>query len=159
VKIRYVLRQLWGHVLEPAWGQAVRLMFGEVGIQFPALFRMWAEEGPIHGWTVVSQLIEEGVRRGEFRPGVDPEVSARLAVSGLMMQSMLQVHSGLQDVAPCDVDRIFDSSVDLMLHGLAVTHDSRRPAGSGTVSRLGHVENDLESRLRPAEGGRLTPPG
>jgi TetR/AcrR family transcriptional regulator, transcriptional repressor for nem operon len=99
VKIRYVLRQFWGHVLEPVWGQAVRLMFGEVGIEFPALFRMWAEEGPIQGWTVVRRLIEEGVRRGEVRPGVDLEVSARLAVSGLIMQSMLQVHSGLATAA------------------------------------------------------------
>jgi tRNA-Thr(GGU) m(6)t(6)A37 methyltransferase TsaA len=140
VKIRHVLRQFWRHVLEPVWGQAVRLMFGEVGIEFPALFRMWAAEGPIQGWTVVSKLIEEGVRRGEFRPGVDPEVSARLAVSGLMMQAALQVHSGLEDVAPCDVDRIFDSGVDLFLHGLAVTHESRPP-----FSPIGHVENDLDT--------------
>jgi tRNA-Thr(GGU) m(6)t(6)A37 methyltransferase TsaA len=149
VKIRYVLRQFWGHVLEPAWGQAVRLMFGEVGIEFPALFRMWAEEGPIQGWTVVRRLIEEGVRRGEFRPGGDPEVAARLAVSGLMMQSMLQVHSGLQDVAPCDVDRIFDSGMDLFLHGLAATHESRQPAGPEAFSPIGHVENDLD----PAASG------
>jgi tRNA-Thr(GGU) m(6)t(6)A37 methyltransferase TsaA len=145
VKIRYVLRQFWRHVLEPVWGQAVRLMFGEVGIEFPALFRMWAEEGPIQGWTVVAGLIEEGVRRGEFRPGVDPEVSARLAVSGLMMQAALQVHSGLQDVAPCDVDRIFDSGVDLFLHGLAVTHASRPPAGTPAFSPIGYVRNDFEA--------------
>jgi AcrR family transcriptional regulator len=131
VKIRYVLRQFWRHVLEPVWGQAFRLMFGEVGIEFPALFRMWAEEGPIQGWTIVGKLIEEGVGRGEFRPGVDPEVSARLVVSGLMMQAALQVHSGLQDVAPSDVDRIFDSAIDLFLHGLTVTHGSRGPGGLG----------------------------
>jgi AcrR family transcriptional regulator len=122
VKIRQVLRRVWGHVLEPTWGHAFRLMFGEVGIEFPALFRMWAEEGPIHGWSLVRELIEAGVRSGEFRPGVDPEVSARVAVSGLMLQAALQVHWDLQDLAPCDVDRIFDSAVDLFLHGLAVTH-------------------------------------
>ena len=122
VKIRYVLRQLWQHVLEPAWGHTFRLMFGEVGIEFPALFRMWAEEGPIQGWSVVRKLIEDGVRDGEFRPGVDPEVSARFVVSGLMLQAALQVHSGLQELAPCDADRIFDSGTDLFLHGLTVTH-------------------------------------
>jgi AcrR family transcriptional regulator len=122
VKIRHALRRVWGHVLEPTWGHAFRLMFGEVGVEFPALFRMWAEEGPIHGWSLVRELIEAGVRSGEFRPGVDPEVSARVAVSGLMLQAALQVHWDLQDLAPCDVDRIFDSAVDLFLHGLAVTH-------------------------------------
>jgi AcrR family transcriptional regulator len=129
VRIRYVLREVWRHVLEPVWGQAVRLMFGEVGIEFPALFRMWAEDGPIQAWTVVRRLIEEGVRNGEFRPEVDPEVSARLVVSGLMMQAALQVHSGLQDLAPCDVDRIFDSGVDLFLHGLTVAHGIRLAPG------------------------------
>jgi AcrR family transcriptional regulator len=125
VRIRHALRRLWGHVLEPEWGQAVRLMLGEVGIEFPALYRMWAEEGPIRAWAVVSRLIEEGVARGEFRPDADPEVSARMVVSGLMMQAALQVHSGLQDLAPCDVDRIFDSAVDLLLHGLKVTYAAK----------------------------------
>jgi AcrR family transcriptional regulator len=129
VKIRYVLRQLWQHILEPEWGQAVRLMFGEVGIEFPALFRMWAEEGPIQAWTLVKELIEEGVVSGEFRRGVDPEVSGRFVVSGLMMQAALQVHFGLGDLASCDVDRIFDSGVDLFLHGLTVTHE--RPTSGG----------------------------
>lgn len=129
VKIRYVLRRLWQHVLEPAWGHAFRLMIGEVGIEFPALFRMWAEDGPVQGWSVVRDLIEQGVEAGEFRPDVDPEVSARAAVSALMLQSALQVHFALDDLAPCEPDRIFDSTVDLVLHGLAVTHGS--PAGDG----------------------------
>lgn len=122
VKIRYVLRQFWRHVLEPEWGHAFRLMLGEVGVEFPALLRMWAEEGPIQGWTLVRKLIEEGVEAGEFRRDVDPEVAARWAVSGLMLQAALQVHSGLGDLAPCPPDRIFDSGVDVLLHGLAVTH-------------------------------------
>ncbi len=125
-KIRLVLRRLWQHVLNPTWGHTFRLMFGEAGVEFPALFRMWAEEGPIQGWSVVRRLIEEGVRNGEFQPGVDPEVAGRLAVSGLMLQGALQVHSGLQDLAPCDLDRIFDSGVDLFVHGLTVTHNQPR---------------------------------
>ncbi|MGK7311368.1 MAG: TetR family transcriptional regulator [Candidatus Longimicrobiales bacterium M2_2A_002] len=127
VKIRYVLRQIWRHVLEPEWGHAFRLMVGEVGVEFPALLRMWAEEGPIQGWTLVRRLIEEGVEAGEFRRDVDAEVAARWAVSGLMLQAALQVHSGLEDLAPVPPDRIFDSGVELLLHGLAVTH-----ASSGT---------------------------
>ena len=122
MKVRYVLRQLWGHVLEPEWGHAFRLMMGEVGVEFPALLRMWAEEGPIQGWSLVRKLIDEGVTSGEFRRDVDTEVAARWAVSGLMLQAALQVHSGLGDLAPCPPDRIFDSGVDLLLHGLMVTH-------------------------------------
>jgi hypothetical protein len=39
-----------------------------------------------------------------------------------MLQAALHVHMGLDDLAPCDPDRIFDSAVDVFLHGLAVTH-------------------------------------
>jgi len=119
VKIRHVLRRLWRHLLEPAWGHAFRLMFGEVGLEFPALFRMWVEEGPIQGWSIVRDLIQSGVEAGEFRPDVDPEVSARIIVSGLMLQIALQVHSGAADLAPCDVERILDSGMDTFFRGLA----------------------------------------
>ncbi len=122
VRIRLVLRRIWQHLLEPEWGPAFRLMVGEVSVEFPAIFRLWAEDGPIQGWTLVRALIEEGVAGGEFRSSVDAEVSARMVVSGLLLQAALQVHLGLDDVVPCDTDRIFDSSVDVFLHGLSVTH-------------------------------------
>jgi AcrR family transcriptional regulator len=121
-KIRFVLRKVWQRWLEPGWGQAFRLLVGEVSVEFPAVFRMWAEEGPIHGWRLVRTLIEEGVATGEFRQDVDADVAARLVLSGLMLQAALHVHLGLDELAPCDHDRIFDSSVDLFMHGLAVTH-------------------------------------
>ncbi len=121
-KVRYVLRKVWQHWLDPEWGHALRLMLGEVSMEFPALFRMWAEVGPVHGWALLRDFIEEGKSGGEFRPDVDAEVAARLVLSGLMLQAALQVHMGLADMAPCDPDRIFDSSVELFLHSLTVTH-------------------------------------
>lgn len=121
-KIRFVLRKVWQRWAEPGWGLAFRLIVGEVSVEFPAIFRMWAEEGPIQGWRLVRDLIQEGVAGGEFRQDVDPEVAARLVLSGLMLQAALHMHLGLHELAPCDHDRIFDSSVDLFMHGLAVTH-------------------------------------
>lgn len=128
-RIRFVLRKVWQHWMEPGWGHAVRLMLGEVSLEFPALFRLWAEEGPIHGWSLIRDLIEEGKRAGEFRRDADAEVAARLILSGLMLQMALHVHMGLDDLAPCDPDRIFDSSVELFLHGLRGTH-GRSPGES-----------------------------
>lgn len=125
-QIRFVLRKVWQHWMEPGWGAAFRLLVGEVSVEFPALFRMWAEEGPVHGWALISDLVRAGVAGGEFRPDVDAEVAGRFVVSGLMLQAALQVHLGLDELAPCDADRIFDSSVELFLHGLSVTHT--RPA-------------------------------
>lgn len=39
-----------------------------------------------------------------------------------MLQAALHVHLGLDALAPCDPDRILDSSGELFLHGLSVTH-------------------------------------
>jgi TetR/AcrR family transcriptional regulator len=124
-RIRFVLRKVWQRWMEPGWGQAFRLLIGEVSVEFPALFRMWAEEGPMHGWALVRSLVEDGIARGEFRRDVDAEVAGRLVLSGLMLQAALHSHLGLDELVPCDSDRIFDSSVDLFLHGLTVTHRSR----------------------------------
>jgi AcrR family transcriptional regulator len=119
VKIRFVLRKVWRQWIEPGWGHAFRLLVGEVSAEFPAVFRMWAEEGPIHGWALIRGLIEEGMAAGEFRRNVDAEVAARVMLSGLMLQAALHVDLGLDELAPCDHDRIFDSAVELFLHGLA----------------------------------------
>jgi AcrR family transcriptional regulator len=127
-RIRFVLRRVWRRWAEPGWGQAFRLIVGEVSVEFPAVFRSWAEEGPIHGWKLVRGLIEEGVAAGEFRRDVDAEVAGRVMLSGLMLQAALHVHLGIDDLVPCDPDRIFDSSVDLFLHGLSVTHRLREEA-------------------------------
>ncbi len=118
-RVRLVLRRMWQHWLDPEAGNAIRLVLGEVSVELPALFRLWAQEGPIHGWTLVRRLIEEGVSKGEFRADVDADVAARLVVSGLMLQATLQEHLGLADLAPCDTDRIFDSAVDTLLRGLS----------------------------------------
>ncbi len=124
-RIRFVLRKVWQHWMDPAAGRAIRLFLGEVSVEFPALFRMWADDGPIRGWSLIRDLIEEGMETGEFRADADAEVAARLVVSGLMQQATLHVHLGLADLAPCDADRIFDSAVDVFLHGLSVTHGLR----------------------------------
>lgn len=126
-KIRLALRKVWSHWAEPAWGDAFRLVVGQLSVEFPALFRTWAREGPLEGYRLVRRLIESGIEGGEFRRDVDPEAAARLVVSGLLLQAAFHLHLGLDDMAPGDPDRIFDSAVDLFLHGLSVTH--RLPPG------------------------------
>lgn len=118
MKIRLALRGMWGHWLEPGPGRAIRLLLGEVSVELPSLFQLWVEEGPMHAWSMVRELIEAGVAAGEFRPDVDAEVASRVIVSGLMLQATMQIHLGLEELAPCDPDRLFDSAVDVFLHGL-----------------------------------------
>ena len=123
-QIRFALRKVWQRWLEPDWGAAFRFLIGEVSIEFPSIFQKWAKEGPIQGWGLIGRLVEKGIVDGEFRRDVDPEVAGRMILSSLMAQAALHVHLGLHELAPCDNDRIFDSTVDIFLHGLTVTHRS-----------------------------------
>jgi AcrR family transcriptional regulator len=123
-RIRLALRKVWSHWTETAWGDAFRLLVGQLSVELPALFRTWAQEGPLEGYRIVRCLIDEGIERGEFRRDVDSEAAARLVVSGLLLQAAFHLHLGLDDLAPGDPDRIFDSAVDIFLHGLSVTHQA-----------------------------------
>jgi AcrR family transcriptional regulator len=117
-KLRFVLRELWRRWMTPEWGRVFMLLIGEVGGQLPALFEMWAREGPIRGWSLIEQLIDEGKEAGEFRPDVDAKVAGRLITSGLAWQAVLHIHMDLQRLDPCEPDRIFDSSVEIFMEGL-----------------------------------------
>jgi AcrR family transcriptional regulator len=117
-KLRLVLREVWRHWITPEFGRLFLLLIGEVGTQLPAMFEAWAREGPIRGWSLIEELIDEGKAAGEFRPDVDAKVAGRLISSGLAWQAVLHIHMDLQRLDPCEPDRIFDSSVEIFMAGL-----------------------------------------
>jgi AcrR family transcriptional regulator len=125
-KLRFVFRHAWREWLSAEFGYVFRLVIGEVGSEFAPLFKTWAVEGPLHGWALVTRLIEEGMRTGEFRPDADAPVLARAVNSGLMLQAVLHVQMNLHALAPMDPhalapidpDRLLDSTVEAFLHGL-----------------------------------------
>ena len=63
-----------------------------------------------------------------------------------MLQAALSVHLGLDGLAPCDPDRIFDSAVDVFLHGLAVIHQ----LPGGAAAPPGTRRSDGSRRMEDA---------
>jgi AcrR family transcriptional regulator len=92
--------------------------------EIPSVHERWMR-GPVHLWTLVSRLVEEGQARGEFRMDADGEVGARVLVSGLMLQLMWQLHVDTMPAIAMDPDRLIDSSVEIFLASLRTT--ARRP--------------------------------
>jgi TetR/AcrR family transcriptional regulator len=116
-RLRLYLHDLWTMALTTQWGLWQRMILGEVATDAPDVFAAWAR-GLAQRWRLVETLIREGQRRGEFRRRADAAVIARLIVSGLSHQALLHVHLGVRRFAPCALDRLFDSSLDHLLHGL-----------------------------------------
>jgi hypothetical protein len=103
--------------LTPQMGLWQRLVVHEMATDAPEVFAAWAR-GTVQRWRLVETLIKEGQATGEFRRSADAAVTARMTMSALTHQALFHVHFGLRRFAPCDLDRLFDSSMDQLLHGL-----------------------------------------
>ena len=88
--------------------------------EIPHVHERWMR-GPVHLWTLVANLVEEGKARGEFRLDADGDVGARVLVSGLMLQLMWQLHVETMPAIAMDADRLIDSSVEMFLASLRIT--------------------------------------
>jgi AcrR family transcriptional regulator len=116
-RLRMFLYQFWTMSLTQQAGLFQRLLASEIVTEAPDVFAAWAK-GLIGRWQFVEHLIKEGQRAGEFRRDADAAVAAWLIVSALSHQALFHVHFGMRRFAPLDVDRLFDSAMEQLLHGL-----------------------------------------
>jgi AcrR family transcriptional regulator len=116
-RLRLFLHEFWLMSLTPQAGLWQRLLVSEIVTEAPEVFDAWAR-GLVQRWRLVETLIKEGQRSGEFRRGADAAVTARMTMSALTHQALFHVHFGVRRFAPCDVDRLFDSTMDQLLQGL-----------------------------------------
>ena len=118
------LRHFWDVQLTPAVGVWQRLIVSEIVTDSPPIFRAWAR-GLVNRWALVERLIREGQATGEFQPGVDASVAARMIISGLSHQALFHEHLGIRKLAPCDLDRLFDSALTQFFVSLTAPGSSR----------------------------------
>lgn len=117
VRIRLLLRRGF-RTADPNRRRVLALLLQGVRHDVPEAHRQWLAGGPMKGWELLADLIEEGKVSGEFRPDVDAPAAARVVISGLMTQLVWQLIAGEVPGLAIDEDRLIDSTVDLLLHGL-----------------------------------------
>ena len=127
VTIRRFLRRAFGQ-LDPARMSVLALLVQGVARDVPHVYDRWLETGPVRGWRILAELIEQGKASGEFRLDVDSEVAARITMSGLILQLAWQRFADGAPHVGIDVDQLIDSAAYLLLHGL-------RPFGRPRVAR------------------------
>jgi AcrR family transcriptional regulator len=115
--IRLFVRRLYGDLDDTHYDLFALLIKGVLR-EVPGLFEEWLRTGPGEAWRLLTEMIAGGQASGEFRKDADPDVFARIAISGLMLQF---VWRGTTDAAaPMDVDpdRLIDSTTDMLLAAL-----------------------------------------
>jgi AcrR family transcriptional regulator len=116
-RIRLMMRKAFG--ASPG-GRRMTLALILQGVRhdLPAAHQKWLLGGPVAGWRLLAALIEEGKSTGEFRADVDAEVAARVVISGLITQMIWQPIAVDVPELLMDEDRLIDSAVETLLHGL-----------------------------------------
>ena len=128
-RIRLLMRKVFG-IGDPRSGQRLlTLLIGGLAHEVPAVHARWLRDGPVRLWKMIGRIVDDGKKRGEFRPEADGEVGARMLVSGLMLQRMWQQHAAELPELAIDHDRLIDSSVELFLASLRAP-SSARSAGA-----------------------------
>lgn len=88
-KLSAVLQFAWDRWSSPQFERFLGLL-GEVGRFVPEAVGVFVREGPRTGWTIVARIVAEGQRDREFRSDIDPHATARLLVSGVVLQALLR---------------------------------------------------------------------
>jgi AcrR family transcriptional regulator len=128
-----VLRLWWERVGETRTSGILKLMMSEAR-NFPDIAQFYVDEVIKPSHAMLAELVQRGIDRGEFRPGLDvPEVVHALV--GPMVLMVLNKHSlGACSAAfLLDPKAVMEALIDLALHGLLVRDEksaSKRRNGS-----------------------------
>ncbi|HEX5829712.1 MAG TPA: helix-turn-helix domain-containing protein [Gemmatimonadaceae bacterium] len=98
VRLRQAIRLAWREEMSDE-SSTLRLLFGEVSVEAPDVFRAWMKEGVLEGWRHLAADIRRGQATGEFRRDADADVAARTFISSLLMEAQLRAH-GIAELAP-----------------------------------------------------------
>ncbi|MBR0682301.1 TetR/AcrR family transcriptional regulator [Roseomonas eburnea] len=94
-----------------------KLVLTEAG-NFPELARFYRQEVVARGLAMVAGLLEEGMRRGEFRQ-VDAGLAARLFIGPVMLAALWRSTFGAIEETPLPSGAMLDLHLDLFLRGIA----------------------------------------
>lgn len=116
-RLRLLVRAWFGAITKERLAVVTLLLQG-IAHEAPEAHRRWLAGGPTAAARVIASLIKEGQARGEFRPDADGDVAARLLVSGLLQQTVWQQYADAVPNLTVAQDRLVDSALELLLHGL-----------------------------------------
>ncbi len=105
----------------------VLLLLHSIAHEAPEVYRRWVATGPMRWWNVVESLIVEGQESGEFRRDADAEVTARVALVGVLAQFAWQRYAESVPGVAIDRERLIDAAVDMLIASLRPAKPARGP--------------------------------
>lgn len=114
--LRHVILSWWVRIGSTKASGISKLILAEAD-NFPELARFYQEEVMTRRMRMISNMLERGIRRGEFRT-IDVPQTAQVLIAPLLMLSTWK-----HTIAPCDrcdlqPEAFLEAFLDITLHGL-----------------------------------------
>lgn len=105
-----------------------KLVLSEAG-NFPDMARFYRREVVERGLRLISGVINDGIRAGEFRPLPDPALTARLFMAPVLLSALWQSSFAAVDPVPLPVELLLSTHAELFLRSIRA--DTRCEEGTG----------------------------
>jgi len=114
--LRHIILSWWRRIGSTKASGISKLILAEAD-NFPELARFYQEEVMTRRMRMISNMLERGIRRGEFR-AIDVPQTAQVLIAPLLMLSTWK-----HTIAPCErcdlqPEAFLDAFLDITLHGL-----------------------------------------
>lgn len=113
-----MMRQRW-EVFQRSRIAGLPSMFLADGARFPELTRFFHDEVWSRSQALFARVIEEGIRRGEFRP-MEPLEAARSAMAPMLMGNLWQKSFAPVLEPGVDVERFFEQALGIYFRGIVI---------------------------------------
>jgi AcrR family transcriptional regulator len=113
--LRKALRSVYQHLVANPHAKVILQLLVAEGHRFPKLKAFYHSEVVARGNTMLTRIVTLGVRQGEFSVKIDanlPRILLGPLVSALFWQILFI------EFEKIDIEKLFKSHIDLMLHGL-----------------------------------------
>ncbi len=114
ILLQMMLTRGYSELVESDTRVLLRIMIGE-GHQFPELCKLHYEIGLKRGLAVVQRIIDRGIERGDFKPGI-PQEYPRLLMSPCIAAAIWKM--SFEPFDKLDMDSYIAGHLELMLNGL-----------------------------------------
>lgn len=112
--LRRMVRNAYDNLVLTDAKLLMRIIIGE-GHLFPEIQSLYYEVGIKPGMTMLDKVVERGVSMGEFRDGPAREFPRLIMAPGIMAAIWQMTFAANE---PIDMERYFESHLDLVLNGL-----------------------------------------
>jgi AcrR family transcriptional regulator len=134
VLLRDLMQGWWEVIGNTPFGGLPKLMASECR-NFPELGKFYHEEVISRGYRLIQQVVERGIRKGEFRR-LDPDYVTRLVIAPVTLLAIWRHSFDFCDSHRLDPQRYLDHHVNLLLNGLAQPGANATPAHTAEAASL-----------------------